>query len=551
MARAKKQETNGTAVPDVDQSDVTEALLPDGVPMEEDGSASNEAEIDVDQARKIGALDLDSARLNKARAETTMRKRNGEKGVRWNDTNGLVKYEGILQVWGAQGLTIYVTRIEPGQKVDYPPTPALPLRNGQSLYDWLMRNIHRVSGPATYYVRVREGQQERGAFSLSLPDTTPQTQAVQMAVPWIAQGGYGYPGGTPQGYGGGYPMGGYTPPSAYPQPEPIQHVAAPPPQAVQPQQQQQQQQSSFVPAPPQTTDPNAQAWMGMMYQQMQELQRTLAQRLDSRGDVERLTAAVEQLRREQMAPAPMPMPAMQHHPVVPTAANGGTMSMSNPYAALAAFPKPPGWPDHLAWPPNPWASPWGPAPPPQPNTLAADPLGKVRESVELVGSLATLMDRVRGVAPHVSEATAHTVDPGGPLKPGQVETIRIGDVDVAVKPESGDIHWTHTLIGLAPKAFGFLEKFSQEVNKTVRTHDVTQAMTNGRMPSQYMPMQYQPPPQMPPQPAFVAPPQIQQPVVMQQQPPQPPPPAPSPPQEPSPVQTAAQAQQSAVRSLFT
>jgi hypothetical protein len=151
------------------------------------------------------------------------------------------------------------------------------------------------------------------------------------------------------------------------------------------------------------------------------------------------------------------------------------------------------------------------------------------------------MDRVRGVAPAVSETT--TSPTTALTKPGQVETIRVGDVDLALKPETGDIHWAHTLIGLAPKAFGFLEKFSEQVNKTVRTHEVSQAVQSGRMPTQFVPQQ-----SFVPQPAFVP----QQPQFMAQ-----PPPATMPPPAPQPQvveQTApppAQTQQTAVRSLFS
>jgi hypothetical protein len=81
----------------------------------------------------------------------------------------------------------------------------------------------------------------------------------------------------------------------------------------------------------------------------------------------------------------------------------------------------------------------------------------------------------------------------------------------------------HTMIGLAPKAFDFLGKFSSEVSKTVRTHEVSQAVQSGKVPMQYVPVQPQPQPHYAPpfQPQY---PQAQfQPPMPTQQPYVPPP----------------------------
>ena len=263
-----------------------------------------------------------------------------------------------------------------------------------------------------------------------------------------------------------------------------------------------------------------------MHQQMQQLQQTLVEKLDQRGEMAQLLHRIEELSRQQHAPVQAPMPALQPAAQPPPGFGappqgfGSPYGMTNPYAGLAALPRPPGYPDYLPWPPNPMANPWGvPPPPPAPAPVAAapavpdqpvDPLDSVRRSVELVGSLASLMDRVRGVAPAVSEATASTAIT--PTKGPSVETVRVGDVDVAMNPETGAISWMHTLIGVAPKAFSFLEKISGEVAKTTRAHDVSQAIQSGRMPMHYAPVQpqpqqWQPPPQqfVPQPPAYIPP----------------------------------------------
>ena len=627
MASRRKKDTKPLDASSATTASVTAALLPDGVPTGDDGAVESEGvDLDVDTIRQIGAIDATSARLNKTQAEVQTRKKAGEKNVRWNDTNGLVKYDGILAIWPPTSMLAYVSRTDPSPAVDYPPMPCGAMRNGQALYDAIMRNMHRVSGPATYFVRLREGPLERGSFTLNLPDTTPQQQMqspMMMQPPWMG-GGMGYPSpfGPPPGYGYPPPAPGYPPPPGYPPHDPYNQpppqaapappaaapAAAPAPAAPLPSQTQQgypsqqgypqQQQPIYqpimmpqpAPQPPAVADPAAQAWMGTMYQMLQDLKQRVEQTTQGsqRAEMERLFAMIEELKRgsaaaptmqqlaEQIAamshppaqPPPAPAPALSPAAIPPPgfgmsgpafgAVPGGTGGqfsppfggMANPYAQLGALPRPPGWPEHLQWPPNPWANPWGAQPPapaqPAPAPVAAppvDPLSQVRSAVEMVGSLASLMDRARGVAPAVSEATTAAAAIA-PVRTPAIETVKIGEVDVAMNPETGDVSWLHTLIGIAPKAFGFMEKFTSEAAKTMRSHDAAQAIQSGRMPMQYMPMQphpgyppgfvppgYQPPQMQPPAPQY-APPQYS--------PPAPPPfaaPRPNPPTAaaPSPI----------------
>jgi hypothetical protein len=230
--------------------------------------------------------------------------------------------------------------------------------------------------------------------------------------------------------------------------------------------------------------------MGAMYEKLMALQQKLDQATQGsqRTEMERLFAMIEEIKRgSSNAPTIQQLQAQ-----IAPAGFGGPLGMPNPYAALGGLPRPPGYPEHLPWPPNPWANPWGiqapapqqqvappPSPPPPVEVAPADPLESVRRSVEMVGTLATLMDRVRGVAPAVSEQTA-TAAPIVPARPNTIETMKVGDVDVAIRPDTGDISWVHTMMGLAPKAFEFLGKFSSEAAKTIRSHDAAQAVQSGR-----------------------------------------------------------------------
>lgn len=631
MASRRKKDKPPIDTTHVSTADITEAILPGAVPTDEDGAVAGGADgvdLDEEQVRKIGAIDAESARINKQQAEVHARRQAGERNVRWNDSNGLVKFDNILRMWGSTGLLAYVSRIEPGPQTDFQPMVCAALKNGQQLYDAIMRNIHRTSGPAVYFVRCRDGQQERGSFKLSLPDTTPQQPpVVGMQQPWMMPPGapYGYPPAyPPAGYPPPYPPPGYPPPppsydpyaQAQAQQQPPQPPQPPPPPAAAapaapaqpapgpaqpappalPAAPQQPQQSPYgyaypmqppqpqylqpQPPPPPTADPAMQAWMGATYQMLQELRQRVDQSAQSgqRAEMERLFTMIEELKRgssaaptmqqlaEQVAtlsrqaaqppasppPAPAMAPAVAPPPGFMGAPGPGMQSggfgppfgMPNPYAQLGGLPRPPGYPEHLPWPPNPWANPWGiqppppaqaaPPPPPAPPPEPANPLAEIQRSVEMVGTLASLMDRVRGVAPAVSEQTVAAA-PLTPPRPNAVETVRVGEVDVAVRPDTGDISWMHTIVGLAPKAFSFLEKFSTEAAKTIRSHDAAQAVQSGRLPVQYMPMQ--PQPQYPPQQQYQPPLAWPQPQPQPQfQPPQPQVQAPAPSYVPPPVQ---------------
>lgn len=579
--RRKVDKNDPIDTTNVHTGDVTEAILPGAVPTDPDGGVAgggDGVDLDEETIRKVGAVDADSARRNKTVAEVQVRRKAGEKNVRWNDTNGLVKYDTILQIWSSQGLIAYVSRTEPGPSIDYPPMQCAAIRNGQQLYEAIGRNCHRISPPATYLVRVREGTLDRGTFTLSFPDTQPlQPPQPQMQAPWMMQQvpqPYYPPGGyAPQPPPYGYPPPGYPQlppqPPAYdpyaqahpappqpPQPPPAPAAAAPAaaapangfgqPYGQNPYGQPMQMHQPPPPPPPPSPDPSQQAWMGAMYEKLMALQQKLDQATQGsqRTEMERLFAMIEEIKRGssnaptiQQLQAQIEMLSRQPSPAPPAAITppaqpppgflggpgpgfgapagfGGPLGMPNPYAALGGLPRPPGYPEHLPWPPNPWANPWGiqapapqqqvappPSPPPPVEVTPADPLESVRRSVEMVGTLATLMDRVRGVAPAVSEQTA-TAAPIVPARPNTIETMKVGDVDVAIRPDTGDISWVHTMMGLAPKAFEFLGKFSSEAAKTIRSHDAAQAVQSGRMPVQYIPMQqqpqYQPPPVWPP-----------------------------------------------------
>lgn len=595
MPRKKKTtpEDQRQPAPDVTQSDVVKDILPDGIPVLADGSVDEGAMMSEDEIRKLGAVDRESAQNNKAESEAIARRRRGETNVRFGDTDPLVKYDSIVKVFGAERLTLYITKVDPPPEVNCLPMNAVHVRNGQQLYDTILRTYHRQSPAATYFIRVREAGTDRGQLRINMPDTTMTAMPSQVAsMPWMQPQPqlYGYPapmgGGYPQG--GGYPGGspqpppGYGPPQGYmptqqfsqSPPEPPPPVPPPPPApppAAAPQAAPQYPPPQYgppqpapaiyvqtpapAPAPPPSADPATQAWMGAMYQAQQQQERMLGDllnRLDqtNRGEQVKILQYIEDLRSGKVAPpgatAPAqappplqpiaPLPLVGFPPFQPPPPAPSPYRDANPYGALGDLPAPAGWPSHVPWPPNPnsaeywravtqpqtpqpqYAPPPPPPSPPPPPAAVVDPFAHLTSAFTLVGNVVSMADKIRGVAPGVG-----VQHPEAPLAPvaaevpaPKVEIMKMGDMDIAVKPDSGDIHWVHTIMGNLPKAFSFMEKFAKEASLVARTHAVTEAVQSGKMPVQYIPQQ----------PQYQPPPQVYQPPPQAYQPPLPPPPPP-------------------------
>lgn len=588
-------EREPTPTPDVDGAAITEAQYPKGTPTNDDGSVATSGEVTIDEARAIGALDAESALNNKRHQENIARKRAGGT-MSWNEADPLIKYDQILAAYGTSGLMLFIIgepEREGGQETHFSPVAAIHFQDGQSLYDYVLRVLHKVNPPRQYTVRCRQGKDaDRGVCRIKMPDTTAMISA-SANLPWTGPqvpGGYPQPvqpqlpygyAHQPYGYGaqqpvyGPQPGYGYAPhgmqqpppqphalPAAPAQPQPPAHPPAPSPEPVslgqsqgpapqsapqaQPQQPQYQphpaamqpqgypQQPGFaqpppppygyptaqpalVQPPPQTADPAANAWMGAMYQMLQQV----TGKLDTRSEMEKLAAFVDDVRSgrvslqgapalppqfapQQHAPAPAPAAApaptpVAHAPQVHIPA--GYAMLMTPTGQQILVPASQVGLSGIQPPPAPQA----PAPTPEP----VDPLAHITRSVEMVGTLAALMDRVRGVAPAVQAAApAPPVEATESLAKRPFDTMQMGDMTLAVRPETGDIHWLGTLLGNAPKVFGFAERFTSEAAKTVRAHELSKAVQTGRLPPQYVPVptqgaQPQVPVSAPPPPAFV------------------------------------------------
>jgi len=296
MSRQRKNPPpNGAAAAmDIKIPDVTAAAYPDGVPKNEDGSIVSEADVPVEQARKIGAVTPESAQYNRDTARKVHRKQQGEADVRWGELDALHVFDSVKMTFSPTNIYIYIARTDP-EPFDYRPFPMTAVKNGAEFYDYVLRNVHKSSGPSKYVVRFKESNgSERGRGYLRMPDTLkeaggemsqqqPPPNFPPINLPYGPQPHYGqqYP---QQQYGyGGYPppqqYGGYPPPQLPPpgygyqqQPPPgyfpPQYPQQPPPQQPPPPQAAPAAPPPAAPPPPQAP-PVAQAASAPEPQQQQ------------------------------------------------------------------------------------------------------------------------------------------------------------------------------------------------------------------------------------------------------------------------------------------
>src|SRR5271154_6241968 len=97
-ARRELSET-GNDGGDVNAGDVTDALLPEAVPRNADGTASEEGEVSEEQAQLIGSLSLESAAKNKGIARRLRDKALGKKGIPWNMNDALEMFSHMRSVF--------------------------------------------------------------------------------------------------------------------------------------------------------------------------------------------------------------------------------------------------------------------------------------------------------------------------------------------------------------------------------------------------------------------------------------------------------------------
>ena len=81
MPKIKRNDERAHESLHVELKDATADVFPVGTPQNPDGSVPEDVEISVEEARKVGAVTSESARINKAQARTTHRKLTGDKNI--------------------------------------------------------------------------------------------------------------------------------------------------------------------------------------------------------------------------------------------------------------------------------------------------------------------------------------------------------------------------------------------------------------------------------------------------------------------------------------
>lgn len=324
MAKKTKDKVNGTV--DASIPDVRDQLYPEGVPTNDDGSVASAEEISVEEARRAGAVNPESAQYNRAVNKKINRKLNGEKNVPWGETNALEVFDLVKRTFNNTAIIMNIQRTSP-ETMDFAPLQMSHVRTSADFYERLMKTVHKNTGPAKYFIRFKEANgSERGRGYLDLPDNTEgavaaavQQQPQQPAWPSGPPGYYMAPPGAPP-----MPPPGMPPPYGYPQPVqpypmPIPGpVAAPPPPTppvqVQP------------PAPPPAPTPSAPSapaaqdprgydpYTAAIYDQVRRLEGEVRQ---SNNQLLAALATIEEFKRHQayFPQAPVAAVASQPAPV--------------------------------------------------------------------------------------------------------------------------------------------------------------------------------------------------------------------------------------------
>jgi hypothetical protein len=528
---------------DVNMGDVSDATLPEAVPRNPDGSASEEGEVGEEQAQLIGALSLESAAKNKGIARKLRDKALGKKGVPWNVDDALEMFSYVRHVFAHEwnAITVHITRTEPAPRFQLPPIPAVNLKDPQGLYDYIDRH-HGTQGPATYKVYWRAGAgHERAAASLYMPDKSapPVVQVIsqppqqpQQPQPPQQQGYPMYPGQYGGGYGGpggGGPPGYGSPPAPSwpqqpPQPQQPQLVVISPPAPQQPQQ-------APPPAPPpapiymQPPPPAPGAF---------DPQRAVFEMMQAQNA--QTMAALKEIVSELKKPSPPPgfisLPSEQY-PVPPgfVRVPGGMIPAPPAYApqGVGAVPAAPAQPTPVAYAIPAQVPVQAPAvmvqAPPQPtfDQQIAGTVGMMRGVVRGMGELQHIFSEFGPQArPPMEEELEQ--EPETPQAPNPIMTTDVGGITMAIDRSTGKTNWPATLMGAIPKVVDAAKSGLTEYQKIMdrnaahaaRLIQDRTAMANaiavarGTVPAQpaALPAPAQPPAHQPPhpQPQQVAPP---------------------------------------------
>jgi hypothetical protein len=276
--------------PEVTPSEVTDDIYGKGVPKNEDGSVAETAEITVEDARDIGAIEPVAAQKNRHAAQAIDAKRKGKGGISWGTNKATEQFALVAAVEPTDGINLKIERVAPGH-AEYPKVPMSSFASGDDMYEFILATHHTDSVAATYKVTYRSSNQNRviAVGTIDMPSTLKggAMQPPPYPYPYPYPPGYpqqqigypppGYPGAPPPPYGGPPPQAGGYPPPGYPQQQaayapqnaygaqqpypqqpnavaPQAHqqpnaVAAPPPPVQEPVQSQYPQQQPYPPPP--------------------------------------------------------------------------------------------------------------------------------------------------------------------------------------------------------------------------------------------------------------------------------------------------------------
>jgi hypothetical protein len=452
---------------------VTDVTMPKDVPRNPDGSPAQEAEISVERARAIGALDPESAAKNKRLAAVLESKARGET-VLYGTQDALELFDMVKLVdpreWS--GVRIHILRqTEP--PAQFPPVLASSLQTGQGFYEHVARLHAGFGAPASYKVSFRFSGQSRATGTLYMPEST-----ASPATPGVTVVG----GGTQQGYP---PSGGYP----YPQSNPSVVVVD------RGQQSSPTTQSAPYPVPAPQTSPEV-------------LQLVEAVRAQNQA----MLAAMERMTQTSRRP-PGFMEWYEGYPVPEGFLSVPGGIVPDPRLTMrSAFGAPP-----AVAAPAPAPAPPAPVPAsvaaPQPASLAPPPRTPEQQIGDNFKMFQTVVKGVQDMSKLIAsldlggpaEMPELDVLPAAPTEPvNPMKTVDVAGMPMVVDARTGKMNLGMTIVGAMPKILETSKGILHEVNRT-KAIQAQQAAQHRVAPPQVVgqprprpPVQRPPPPQVPP-----------------------------------------------------
>jgi hypothetical protein len=425
--------------------DATDAVLPEAVPRNPDGSARTDGEVSKEQAQQIGALDLESAAENARWAQVITSKARGETDVPWNAHDVFQLYAGVRATFGEWAtLTVTIARLEPAPCVVFPPVRLVTLGDAAALYA-LIEKYHGAS-PVVAKYKVRFSAQN-GAVKAQT-DVSLDPMFVPPAPP-VDPRGYDPQGYPPQGYP---PPRGYLPSQGYP-PPPQGHVSPGQDPRVIVNMPQQAAPAEYRPA----YDPQHDRIADLVAAQQQGMKEMLGAFMQ----------VVEKISRPLPPPPPpmpagfIPLPEGYPIPVGWIAFPGGCMPAPPQAAAPQVVYAPPS--AQAVAPVAPQAAVAAPYVPPSPITPAQAVADSLKMFKSLNEGMESLKSMIQGATPSPAEVAEEIADA---VAEPAVKTTQIGDLTM-VHNKDASTNWGLTLMGAAPKIVEALRSGISEYNKVV------------------------------------------------------------------------------------